>query len=636
MKRNKINKKVPAYAFGLDQAGQLASIAGTTLQGTGNETMATIGGTLSGAASGFAVGGPIGAVVGGAAGLASGLIGGAAKKRAARKARIAKQQQFSMNNSLSNTAEIQAEANSENPLAYTFANGGYVPAQRPTETRSMYQLINDISNSNTDFANRLNEPTLRTIPNSSDGVASHKMSYGNDEYGYYVYPEVQTINGKLTDLSSNRKTAHNSARTNKDYVRVNNEDEARLFTEHYKEYYPSFKQFTAPAFANGGVLPGNLAYVDDGEVIRYPNGDTANVPEQGQSTDQNLVNLPQESAILSDKLKLKQLNGKTPAEYYKQKSVKIKYGTDALAQNSAMLNKQNNDNLYRNILSLQQQENVSKGRKQSMKPIPSYANGKPLSATIDWKKNMASTVSDIPTLNLNQVPLSNSAQLASPATTITKLPTDYKNSTTTTPPPATKGTGFDFGSFASLAPVAYNLAQSFKQPELETPVQNPYANQISSTMAGRRYNINPAVQANARSRAISNYNLSQMSPGTGTSMAARVQSAIGQYTANADLYGAQQNYNNQYSAENANTLNSLGQQNVQAQTAANTQNRAARNARETFAGTAASQFGQWAQTQQQMSNQRANDRAILPALQKFLSAGHTNEEMQNLMALLNR
>ena len=84
MKRNKINKKVPAYAFGLDQAGQIASIAGTTLQGTGNETMATIGGTLSGAASGFAVGGPIGAVVGGAAGLASGLIGGAAKKRAAR------------------------------------------------------------------------------------------------------------------------------------------------------------------------------------------------------------------------------------------------------------------------------------------------------------------------------------------------------------------------------------------------------------------------------------------------------------------------------------------------------------------------------------------------------------------------
>ena len=508
MKRNKINKKVPAYAFGLDQAGQLASIAGTTLQGTGNETMATIGGTLSGAASGLAVGGPIGAVVGGAAGLASGLIGGAAKRRAARKARIAKQQQFSMNNSLSNTAEIQQEAADENDLAYTFANGG--------------------------------------------------------------------------------------------------------------------------------ILPSNLAYVDDGEVIRYPNGDTANVPEQGQSTDQNLVNLPQESAILSDKLKLKQLNGKTPAEYYKQKSVKIKYGTDALAQNSAMLNKQNNDNLYRNILSLQQQENVSKGRKQSMKPIPSYADGKPLSATIDWKKNMASTVSDIPTLNLNQVPLSNSAQLASPATTITKLPTDYKNSTTTTPPPATKGTGFDFGSFASLAPVAYNLAQSFKQPELETPVQNPYANQISSTMANRRYNINPAVQANARSRAISNYNLSQMSPGTGTSMAARVQSAIGQYTANADLYGAQQNYNNQYSAENANTLNSLGQQNVQAQTAANTQNRAARNARETFAGTAASQFGQWAQTQQQMSNQRANDRAVLPALQKFLSAGYTNEEMQNLMALLNR
>lgn len=506
MKRKKINKQVPAYKFGLDQIGALANIAGTTLQGTGNDTMNTVGGTLSGAASGFAVGGPIGAAVGGVAGLATGLLGSAARKRAQEKANRMKGQQLNYNAALANTVEMQEEYGAENPLAYTFANGG--------------------------------------------------------------------------------------------------------------------------------ILPTNLAYVDDGEVIRYPDGNTVNVPEQGQTTDQNLVNLPQNSAILSDKLKLKQLNGKTPAEYYKQKSAKIKYGTDKLAENSAMLNKRNNDNLYRNILSLQQQENMARDNKTIKKSIPKYADGKVPYAPEPYQIPLTNWGKKLTVAQPVATGVITDRVKASPKSTINRLPTDYgKTNTSTTTSPFGE---FDFGSLASLTPVAYNLAQSFKQPTLEEPILNPYTNTITSTLANRRYNINPMLQANARSRAINNYNLSQVSPNTGMSMAARVQNAIGQYSANADLYGMQQNYNNQYASEYVNVLNSLGQQNVAAQTAAATQNRAARAARESYAGTAASQFGQWAQTQQQMSNQRANDKAILPALQKFLSAGYTSNELQNIMSLLNR
>lgn len=504
MKRKKINK-VPAYAFGLDQAGQLANLAGTTLSATGNETLSTVGGTLSGAASGLAVGGPIGAAIGGVAGLATGLIGGAAKRRAEEKAKRVAAQRQTMNSAVANTAEIQAEANSENPLAYTFANGG--------------------------------------------------------------------------------------------------------------------------------IVPNSLAYVDDGETIRDPYGNVTQVPEQGQSTDQNLVSIPEQSTILSDRMKLKQLNGMTPSQYYKRKSSKVIEGTDEYSKNAAELNKRNNDSLYSNLLALQTQENYNKNRKQSMKTIPKYADGKPLSSTIDWTKNMASTLPVMPNLSLKPFSFSGSDQSISPEKKINILPGNFKN-TTATPP--TKSTGFDFGSIAALAPVAFNLAQSFKEPTLEEPVQNPYANQISSTMAGRRYNINPALREAARVRAIGNYNLSQSSPNTGASMAQRTQFAVGQYNNAADVFAQKQNVENQYASEYANTLNSLGQQNVQAQTYANQQNRAALAKQQEFAGTAATQFGQWGQTQQQMRNQYNMDELSFAALNKLLSQGYTTQEMQNLNRLVNQ
>ena len=44
MKRKKTNNKVPTYKFGLDQAGSLAGILGTTLSATGNDTAGAVGG----------------------------------------------------------------------------------------------------------------------------------------------------------------------------------------------------------------------------------------------------------------------------------------------------------------------------------------------------------------------------------------------------------------------------------------------------------------------------------------------------------------------------------------------------------------------------------------------------------------
>ena len=503
MKRKKTNSKVPTYKFGLDQAGSLAGILGTTLSATGNDTAGAVGGALSGASAGLALG-PIGAVAGGVLGGVTSLLGSSARKRAEEAAKRRAQQQQTMNAAISNTANIQEEYGQDNPLAYTFANGG--------------------------------------------------------------------------------------------------------------------------------MMPGGLAYVDDGEVIQYPNGYTAEVPEQGQTTDQNLTVLPEASTILSDSVKLSQLGGKTPAQYYKDKSAKVKYGKDIYSENSAKLNKQNNDKLYNDLLMLQTQDNMIKNRKIGSKSIPKYGDGKPLSSTLDWTKNMANLTKDIAMLpKQGMAKLSNDVHLQSPASKINNITPPTTNNTTTSSS-ISSDLFSNLGSIASLAPIAYNFAQSLRQPELEEPVQNPYTSTITSSLTKRRYNINPALQANARARAIANYNLSQMAPNTGASMAQRLQSALGQYNANMDLYGIQQNANNQYIADYTNMLNSLGQQNVQAQTAAATQNRVARAKREEYAGAATTQLSKWAQVQQQMAGQKTADSAILPALEKFLSQGYTTKELAAIMS----
>ena len=51
--------------------------------------------------------------------------------------------------------------------------------------------------------------------------------------------------------------------------------------------------------ANGGVIPNALAYVDDGELLRTPNGEIINIPEQGKPTDSNLVSVPEGTQVFS-------------------------------------------------------------------------------------------------------------------------------------------------------------------------------------------------------------------------------------------------------------------------------------------------------------------------------------------------
>lgn len=67
-----------------------------------------------------------------------------------------------------------------------------------------FQTLNDApyKHKDAEFIKRLKDPNRDSIPDwESDGYATHKMSWVEKDGKYYVYPEVQEINGKLIDFT---------------------------------------------------------------------------------------------------------------------------------------------------------------------------------------------------------------------------------------------------------------------------------------------------------------------------------------------------------------------------------------------------------------------------------------------------
>lgn len=128
-------------------------------------------------------------------------------------------------------------------------------------------------------------------------------------------------------------------------------------------------------FQYGGGVPTSLAYVDDGELIQTPDGSVSKVPEQGQPTDSNLIDLPEGSRVLSNTLKVPGTS-KTFAELGDKIMTKRKSkGNDIYAQNADMLNEMNNKMLHDKLFTMQENLKAKKGIKNKSKSIETYYNG---------------------------------------------------------------------------------------------------------------------------------------------------------------------------------------------------------------------------------------------------------------------
>lgn len=464
------------------------------------------------------------------------------------------------------------------------------------------------------------------------------------------------------------------------------------------EAYDDMIGMNTDTMANGG-MSSSLAYVDDGELIQTPDGSISKVPENNKPTDSNLVSLPEGSRVLSDKLKVPgrketfaQLGEKMMA---KKKS---KYN-DRFAENAAKLNEMNNNMIHDQLFAMQESVKQSKGIKPKTKQIQAAALGDEIKpglgdrivdaiynpnrkwgAGVQWGTgnnqwyhvpvNPSNTQTASTTTPTSVSSTSVKRRRTTPSTSTglidegkPELPFTWYDAPSVDPvydtdydtvesPSATPNdisyretradrrnklfdkVGSALSGIASLTPVMSNLFTG--RPETVDAVYNPYVTSISNTMRRRRYDISPAIEDLNRNRATSNYNAGQINTSTGANLAYRLQSAVNTDRAIASLRSQESNVNNQYLGDYANTMNSLGQQWVNATNMANeanAQNRAtARNIRR--AGL--SQLSQWAQNRELMRNQEARDNAMLAMYAPFLQSGYTADTIRQFNKWLRK
>lgn len=452
------------------------------------------------------------------------------------------------------------------------------------------------------------------------------------------------------------------------------------------EAYEDMIGMNTDTMANGG-MSSSLAYVDDGELIQTPDGSISKVPENNKPTDSNLVSLPEGSRVLSDKLKVPgrketfaQLGEKMMA---KKKS---KYN-DRFAENAAKLNEMNNNMIHDQLFAMQESVKQSKGIKPKTKQIQAAALGDEIKpglgdrivdaiynpnrkwgAGVQWgtgnnqwyhvptASTTATASTSTPTRRRKATSTSMNTGLIDEgkpelpftwydAPTVESVyDTDYD---TVESPSATPNdisyretradrrdklfdkVGSALSGIASLTPVMSNLFTG--RPETVDAVYNPYATSISNTMRRRRYDISPAIEDLNRNRATSNYNASQINTNTGANLAYRLQSAVNTDRAIASLRSQESNANNQYLGDYANTMNSLGQQWVNATNIANEANAQNRATTRNIRRAGLSQLSQWAQNRELMRNQKARNMEMWPLYQRFLQAGFTEDDLRAMM-----
>lgn len=155
--------------------------------------------------------------------------------------------------------------------------------------------------------------------------------------------------------------------------RIKNGIQARQMSEQVAADYYQENGYNELSLSKGGVVPSAMAYLDDGEMLRMPDGTIGSIPEEGKPTDSNLLNVPVGTQVLSDKLKVPGTN-KTFAEMGKKLMKKSKKKVNNIyAENSQMLNERNNQATYQSLL--EQQESLKNKKNSKKQQIPSYENG---------------------------------------------------------------------------------------------------------------------------------------------------------------------------------------------------------------------------------------------------------------------
>lgn len=623
--KKKINKKkVPAYAFGIDQGLEVASILGAGLQGFTEEGSGAdiAGSTLGGAAKGASVGSAIlpgiGTAVGGVVGGVGNLVSSIFRKNAINKQKRIKANAKEIAMGKGNAATLEQEYWDDNSLAYTFENGGILPDLAYVDNN---EVIRD------DFGN------IEQVPNSKPGTDNHLIDASNLESVLSDKIKRPGTNKtfaqegkKLVNMTKGSKGKDRFARNADKLNQMNaNAMYEQLLTEQEaikakKGIKPKVKGI--PAYADGKSRKlGKEIPLLSGEAFGiYADALKKFFTEPAKATTTN-------SAMNEafDVNSLNQRGGLGSRKYWN-------------STNSSMTAAPYGEAVPTPGVNPITGETIPVGVNEPVYDLPevSLPGAAPITKVKSVRKHTPASKPAKATNSLNQAPLLDiedfNPSLTSDPVYAPLLNIEDFNPTLTPDEIKTPSkSSSNFGSLSGLSPILYNWIQSRRRPETEDQVLNPYTGAINRAMASRRLNIEPTLAANRRSRAIARNNMARLNPNTGMNLAYGNQLATGEYAQNASVYANRDNANNQYLGEYANMMNNLGQQYVQNTVLTNDLNARNRAAARNFGATAAGQLGQWSQTKEKMRNQARRDRQILPYLQNFLRYGTVNSLVDSLI-----
>lgn len=614
--KSKKKTKVPAYAFGtqfkeignnmLESAPDILNTLTTPFQKsnatTGGQAAAqSVSDIASGAATGFQVAGPIGAAVGAGIGLigrsgeearmtsftdydegslGSGLIGAFGNRKLRRKRAAIKKNAYSNRAAVQGTNYLQSEAYEDmiGMNTDTMANGGTSSSLAYVDDGELIQTP-DGSISKVPENNNPTDSNLVSLPEGSR-VLSDKLKVPGRKETFAQLGEKMMAKKKS---KYNDRFAENAAKLNE---MNNNMIHDQLFAmqesvKQSKGIKPKTKQIQAAALGDE-IKPGLGDRIVD--AIYNPNRKWGAGVQWGTGNNQWYY-VPVNPSNTQPTSTTATVSTSTPTRRRKATSTSTNTGL------------------------------IDEGKPEL--PFTWYGTVNPLKP----KHPELLTATNDEMAGLGDA-------LTSQADKVTTLP---KSNAYSKPKP--ENNKFDWGSalsgMASLAPIMSNLFTG--RPETVDAVYNPYATSITNTMRRRRYDINPAIEDLNRNRATSNYNASQINTNTGANLAYRLQSAVNTDRAIASLRSQESNTNNQYLGDYANTMNSLGQQWVNATNIANEANAQNRATTRNIRRAGLSQLSQWAQNRELMRNQKARDMEMWPLYQRFLQAGFTEDDLRAMM-----
>lgn len=692
MKKNKNRKiKVNAYYNGMDTINNIVgatSVVGSALSGISDEGSAvnTAGNVLSSAGSLAAAGsafGPIGTGVGAALGAVVGGISAARRRKQLIDKRIRdnyiKSTEIGMNQSAADAEEYW----NNNNVAYSFENGGILPDLAYVDNN---EILRDDNGNITKVPNNIPGTDNHLIDSSSlDSVLSDNIKRPGTKNTFAK--EGEKLVKRMKPSKGKDKFAENTNRLNK--LNANKAYEALLAEQEQVKAKKGIKPKTKsliPAYGDGTEKNKKVVIKDKvtGESSsEYYSGwydpETGEIYDTtGRFTGDKIRNFNKKTipdylnrelydpALYSYEKEKDIPFVNTLATYYLNNADKLGWqdlystalreanrnNVDGMTYESKSTNTPSNyrvdSSFFRSTIddgipevdySAQPVANVNNSKVTASVSTPSTKSAaktntkttEPNNNTVTEPNN--STVSNVPKqFNPFLKPLEAKPLSTKPnyPTTMPKVDTgNISNNKSSGNAKGTNKSSYPI-DWASLAPTIYNTLQGLKNPEIDPLVTNPYNNQIINSMAKRRMNIDPILSANARSRAISNYNLANLNANTGANLAARTQAAVNEYAANEALYGTKQNTDNAYIADYANTLNNLGQQYTSSKATNIDLNARNRAATRSFASKAASQLGEWSQINSKMRNEYNRDMMMWPLLEDFLSQGYTTDKLAQL------